>query len=437
MIARPASRTLAALASLALSLLLLACISLPWDVSQGTVAQAVPRWACPTPTPKPYGEAGPIKERRAQPTAIPSGPHEYENIYYTIWEQEYGNLGNPAPAPTPYTRSGSGFYLGQIVNLSPSIDVQADVAKTDVMSGSLRLFEAKLAWSNRGQPFPLAAARQVVISAIQRVDGARLSGDGWGWSLGAAKLAGRADDKTMLGAQVPTGDSEIIVPMLAPEGEAQTLDLQLDLAGQSGAVDSGGMRVQWSRASDPYCGHPGTWAASYNDAASPLQGPPPPANAIDVVAWAYTQIGRPYCWGGKGWAPCSGADPINGQVTPSCDAQGGQPCWDCSGLTWGAYKAVGVAIGHGTSNQSHYPLVWQVGSSVDPSTVAQPGDLLLFSSINTNGRAAHITHVGLYAGDGVMVHAADYPDGVIATPNVFHNSYYKTRLVVITRPPRT
>ncbi len=229
MVTRPASRILVAAACIPLGLLLLACISLPWDVSGGSVAQSVPRWACPTPTPQPYGEDGPIKERRELPTAVPSGPQEYENTYYTIWEQEYGDLGDPAPPPTPYTRSGSNYYLGQIVNLSPSLDVQAQVERTDVISGSLRLFEARLMWSNRGEPFALSAARQLVISTILRPDNTRLAGDGWGWSLAAARLAGRADDQTMLAAQVAAGDSETVVPILAPDGEAQTLDLRLDL----------------------------------------------------------------------------------------------------------------------------------------------------------------------------------------------------------------
>ncbi len=229
MVMRPASRILAAAACIPLGLLLLACISLPWEVSQGSVAQSVPRWACPTPTPQPYGEDGPVKERNELPTAVPSGPQEYEDTYYTIWEQEYGDLGDPAPPPTPYTRSGSNYYLGQIVNLSSSLDVQAEVRKTEVVSGSFRLFETRLMWSNRSEPFALSAARQLVISTILRLDNTRLAGDGWGWSLAAARLAGRADDQTMLAAQVPSGDSETVVPILAPDGEAQTLDLRLDL----------------------------------------------------------------------------------------------------------------------------------------------------------------------------------------------------------------
>ncbi len=432
MITRPANRILAVCVCFALATLLLSCVTLPWEVSQGAGAQSIPRWVCPTPTPKPYGEAGPIKGYRDGAPDPTTGIPPQVPEYYVIWEQEYGKLGNPPPAPTPYTKSGRGFYLGQIINLSSSLDVQAQVRKTDVVSGSFRLYEARLTWSNRGEPFAFVPARQVVISAVQRPDGARTGGSGWSWSRDAARLAGQTDDPTVMQGSVPAGDTETLVPILAPDGEVQTLDLQLDLAGQAGDKESGGLRVQWARAHQPNCDQDGTIAASYNDPARPAQGLPPPADATDVVAFAYGQIGRPYCWGGKGWEPCSGLG-----VTPSCDAQGGEPCWDCSGLMWGAYKSVGVTIGHGTSNQSRYPVVWQAGDSVDPANVAQQGDLLLFTGANANGRpAGTITHVGLYAGDGLMIHAANYPDGVIATPNVFRNRYYGVRLEVITRPPR-
>src|SRR5262249_43478606 len=105
-----------------------------------------------------------------------------------------------------------------------------------------------------------------------------------------------------------------------------------------------------------------------------------------------------------------------------------------SGLTWFAYYENGITIGQGTANQQNYPVV--------PLDQVQPGDLLLFSDINVQGRGARITHVGMYVGDldgdgtGDMVHAANYPTGVILTKNIFNNRYYIERLVIITRPPR-
>ncbi len=103
MTTRPASRILIVLACLPLAALLLACITLPWEVSQGAVAQSIPRWACPTPTPQPYGDDGPIKGYHdGQPDPTTGIPAEVPE-YYVIWEQEYGSLGNRRPRrrPTP------------------------------------------------------------------------------------------------------------------------------------------------------------------------------------------------------------------------------------------------------------------------------------------------------------------------------------------------
>src|SRR5262245_55034983 len=73
----------------------------------GLAAASPPRWACPSPTPQPWGPAGPIKDRIALPTAVPSGPQEYQNIYFREWEQEYAALGGPPfPSPTPYAMTG-------------------------------------------------------------------------------------------------------------------------------------------------------------------------------------------------------------------------------------------------------------------------------------------------------------------------------------------
>lgn len=169
----------------------------------------------------------------------------------------------------------------------------------------------------------------------------------------------------------------------------------------------------------------------YDDANREVSGAPVPPGADSIVAAALAQLGRQYCWGGKGYTPCSGWTPQDGQVTPPCASY---PCWDCSGLTWGVYQAVGITIGHGTANQKNYPAV--------ALSAIQPGDLLLFYGINQQGRASRITHVGVYVGDvdgdstGDMVHAANYPTGVIVTKNIVRNPYYMRKLAVVTRPPK-
>lgn len=119
--------------------------------------------------------------------------------------------------------------------------------------------------------------------------------------------------------------------------------------------------------------------------------------------------------------------------TPPCASY---PCFDCSGLTWYAYQQNGIIIGHGTSNQKTY-------QAVDLAQIA-PGDLMLFTGgpVGSGNRFSGIRHVGLYVGDvtgdgtGDMVHAANYPDGVVIVNNVLASPYYAQRLAVVTRPPR-
>lgn len=64
--------------------------------------------------------------------------------------------------------------------------------------------------------------------------------------------------------------------------------------------------------------------------------------------------------------------------------------WDCSGLTMRAYQTAGVNLPHSSAAQS------RLGKSV-PFSQKQPGDLLFF------GRP--VSHVGIYIGNGKMVHA--------------------------------
>ncbi len=89
--------------------------------------------------------------------------------------------------------------------------------------------------------------------------------------------------------------------------------------------------------------------------------------AAKALAFARAQIGKPYVWGATG--PGS---------------------YDCSGLTQAAWKAAGVTLPRTTYDQVN------VGTTVSLAD-AQPGDLIFFYD--------DISHVGIYIGDGMMIHA--------------------------------
>ncbi|MEU7280280.1 NlpC/P60 family protein [Streptomyces sp. NPDC045431] len=91
------------------------------------------------------------------------------------------------------------------------------------------------------------------------------------------------------------------------------------------------------------------------------------AEADKVLAFARAQLGKPYVWGAAG---------------PSS--------YDCSGLTQAAWKAAGVDLPRTTWEQA------RVGTRVSMDEL-RPGDLVFFYD--------DISHVGVYQGDGVMIHA--------------------------------
>ncbi|MGX9883540.1 C40 family peptidase [Streptomyces sp. NPDC002276] len=91
------------------------------------------------------------------------------------------------------------------------------------------------------------------------------------------------------------------------------------------------------------------------------------ALARQAVAFARAQVGKPYVVGAAG--PGS---------------------YDCSGLTQAAWKAAGVALPRATTSQAN------AGPTVSLDD-AQPGDLLFFHD--------DVSHVGVYVGDGMMIHA--------------------------------
>lgn len=424
----PASQPSRSLRLAQLGLLFVVCLLTSGCLVVGEVTPTtseLPRWACPTPTPLPPIEvpAGTQPDPQGTPVPITRTTEPYEREpYNTIGQQ-------PILRPTPHTKTGTQFFLGQLINLTRDLDVQVDITPSGTPIDGEQLSLVRLTWHNRGASVAFEPGRQVVVNTIRRAD-RRLVAGPWRWSADAAAAAGMATDDSVLHTEIPAGTSDLQIPILAPAGTVETLDLQLDPPNATTGT-AGTLRVQFTPDRDPHCDAPGTEAAVYDDTNREVSGAPVPPGADSLVAAAMAQLGRQYCWGGKGYIPCSGWTLKEGQVTPPCASY---PCWDCSGLTWGVYQAVGITIGHGTQNQKNYPQV--------ALAQVQPGDLFLFYGINQQGRASRITHVGMYVGDvdgdgtGDMVHAANYPAGVIVTKNIVRNAYYMQRLAVVTRPPR-
>lgn len=80
--------------------------------------------------------------------------------------------------------------------------------------------------------------------------------------------------------------------------------------------------------------------------------------------------------------------------------------FDCSGLVKYVLESVGVDLPHNAARIAH------MGERVDADSAAmRPGDLLLFG----RGRSARISHVGIYVGEGRMIHASTSQRRVVET----------------------
>ncbi|MER6015438.1 C40 family peptidase [Streptomyces bluensis] len=113
--------------------------------------------------------------------------------------------------------------------------------------------------------------------------------------------------------------------------------------------------------------------------------------AAKTIAFARAQIGKPYVWGATG--PDS---------------------YDCSGLTQDAWKAAGVDLPRTTYDQVN------AGTTVSLAD-ARPGDLVFFYD--------DITHVGLYIGNGMMIHAPK-PGTYVREESIFYDGESSIHSVV-------
>lgn len=112
-----------------------------------------------------------------------------------------------------------------------------------------------------------------------------------------------------------------------------------------------------------------------------------------ALRFALAQLGEAYVWGAEG---------------PNT--------WDCSGLMWGAYRSVGETLPRVAADQFQGTKSRQVAR-----TALLPGDLLFFSTSSTD--ASQIHHVGMYVGNGKMVHAPTSND-VVKISTVWWSHYF-------------
>jgi cell wall-associated NlpC family hydrolase len=155
---------------------------------------------------------------------------------------------------------------------------------------------------------------------------------------------------------------------------AQQADLEAQIAEYQALYDRLTLAEQQAAAA---IGHDGD-RASRAERSEPLAATGPivaGSQAAQIaVDTAMAQRGKPYVW-----------------------AAAGPGSFDCSGLVMYAYAAAGVSLPHSSRMQAG------IGQSVSRDQL-QPGDLVFFYS--------PISHVGIYIGNGQMVHAPTSGDVV-------------------------
>ncbi len=122
------------------------------------------------------------------------------------------------------------------------------------------------------------------------------------------------------------------------------------------------------------------------------------STASKIIATAKKYIGVPYVWGGS---------------SPSG--------FDCSGFTQYVFKQHGISLPRTTTEQ------YQIGTYVSKSNL-KVGDLVFLQNTYRNG----ISHVGIYVGDGKMIHASSSKGVVISdlSSSYYVQHYYGARRIL-------
>lgn len=154
------------------------------------------------------------------------------------------------------------------------------------------------------------------------------------------------------------------------------------------------------------------------DGCGDLPDPPPPGDGTGdaIVAAAQHYLGTPYSWGGGDiTGPTLGI-----YTSPGLDGTN-TVGFDCSGLVlFAVHNATGIQLPRTADDQGHDPR----GHAV-PRDFSQmlPGDVVAFSE-DGSGRRGTFGHIGIYIGDGQMIHAPR-PGKNVEIVQLEGSSYYE------------
>jgi hypothetical protein len=119
-----------------------------------------------------------------------------------------------------------------------------------------------------------------------------------------------------------------------------------------------------------------------------------------IVSKALTQLGEDYVWGGS---------------TPGVG-------FDCSGLVYWAHREAGATFNDKAIGRTTASVYSTMGVAVAYSDL-QPGDVVTFKTDPATPNT--VTHIGIYMGNGNMVHAPTF--GMNVQIENINNSYWQTK----------
>jgi cell wall-associated NlpC family hydrolase len=141
-----------------------------------------------------------------------------------------------------------------------------------------------------------------------------------------------------------------------------------------------------------------------------------------VLTRAVRFVGSPYVWAGTS----ERTQNVQGKRLP-----GG---FDCSGFVWRVYKLEpfegAPALAEVLEGRTSYAMSGEVARTARiPHAAVQPGDVVFFGDRGPRSKPAEVGHMGIYVGNGWMVHSSDR-----GTTLVPMTGWYQTRFAWARRP---